>query len=110
MSDIFTFERALAGQFGWIPPWEILCDQRLHYRVELILRLEADAGAVGELEITILDSGIIGKAGKHAEHIGIRFAPAQAEAADDRQSHLVAAVREDRMALPLVALQHVEGA
>ena len=46
------------------------------------------------------------KPAERAEHARIGFGPAEAEAAGNVQRHLVAAVREQRRALPAVALQH----
>ena len=67
-------------------------------------------GRVGQLEIAVLQPRVVGEAREGAEHAGIGFRAAQAEAAGDVQRHLVAAVREQAGARPVVARQHVERA
>ena len=53
---------------------------------------------------------IVGEAREHAEHAGIAFRAAEAEAGRDRERHLVAAVREVTGARPLVFFQRGERA
>ena len=74
------------------------------------MRLEPDTGPIRELEKAVFDPGVVGKPGKNAENIGIGFAAPEAETADDGERHLVAAVGEDGMALPLVAFEHFKRA
>src|SRR5258705_12450968 len=80
----------------------------LHHCVELVLRLEPDAGPVGQSQIAIFDFGVIREPGKHAEYVRVRLAAAEPEAADDGERHLVAAVGKYRMPLPFMALEHFE--
>src|SRR5674476_870416 len=77
-----------------------------HDLVQPRLALEADAGAVGERDKAALDARIVGEAAEIAEHAGIGFRPAEAEAGGNRQRHLVAAVREHAPARPAVVRQH----
>ena len=70
------------------------CNQPSHHGIQLILRLETDTGPVRQFEKSIFYLGIIRKARKNSEHARIRFAAAQAEAADQVQGHLIAAVRK----------------
>src|SRR5690242_5591716 len=74
------------------------------------LALEADAGPIRQSQIAILKRGIVGEAAEIAEHAGIGFGAAEAEAAGDRERHLVAAMREHQAARPLMARQHLERA
>src|SRR3972149_340442 len=82
--------------------------QLAHDAVKRGLALEADAGAVGQRDGAALDAGIVGKAAEIAEHAGIGFRTAEAEAGGDGERHLVAAMREQRAALPALARQHVD--
>ena len=52
--------------------------------------------------------GIVGEAAEIAEHAGIGFRAAEAEAGGDGQRHLVAAMREHATARPAVPRQHIE--
>ena len=58
-------------------------DELAHQRVKLVLRFEADAGPVGKPQPAVVDFRVVGEACERAEHVGIRFAAAEAEAADD---------------------------
>src|SRR5215468_9324328 len=80
-----------------------------HDAVERRLPLEADAGPVGEPQITVFDLGVVGEAAEIAEHTGIGLGAAEPEAAGDRQRHLVAAVRKQARAWPAVAVEHRHG-
>ena len=74
------------------------------------MTFEADTGPIGQREITGFKLRIVGKAAKIAEHAGIGFGAAEAEAAGDGERHLIAAVREHQAARPLMPRQHIKRA
>src|ERR1035438_1367932 len=69
--------------------------QAAHDLVQRRLALEADAGAAGERDETVLDAGVVGESAEIAEHAGVGFRAAEAKAGGKRQRHLVAAVRQN---------------
>jgi hypothetical protein len=69
--------------------------QVAHEGVEFRLRLEADAGAVGQAHPAILYPCVVGVAREGAEDPRTGLAANEAEPADAGQRHLVAAARED---------------
>ncbi len=86
--------------------------QVAHEGVEFRLRLEADAGAVGQAHPAILYPCVVGVAREGAEDPRIGLAATEAEPADAGQRHLIAAVREDlraREAQPRLAFHATLG-
>src|SRR5579862_5927748 len=81
-----------------------------HDAIEPRLAFEADAGTVIQRQIAVLKYGVVGEAAEIAEHAGIGFRAAQTEAGSDRERHLVAAMRKQQTARPLVARQHLDRA
>src|ERR1700719_2348387 len=54
-----------------------------HDAIKPRLAFEADAGAIAQREIAVLELGIVGKTAKIAEHAGIGLGAAEAEAGGD---------------------------
>ena len=81
-----------------------------HDGIERRLTFEADAGPIRQREIAAVQSRIVGKAAEGTEHAGIGFRAAQAEAAGNRERHLIAAVGKQRAARPAVARKHLDRA
>src|SRR3982751_2692444 len=79
-----------------------LRDELAHDRIQRVLALEADAGALREREIAIVEHRVVGEAAEGGEHTRIGLRPAKTEAGRDGERHLVAAVREQRLSAPPV--------
>ena len=65
-------------------------------------------GRSASAQIAAIQSRVIGKSAERAEHAGIGFSTAEAEAAGDGERHLVAAMGKQRATRPAVTLQHIE--
>src|SRR5215469_10129736 len=87
-----------------------LSRQLAHDAIKPRLTFKADARTIGERKITVFKLRIVGEAAEIAEHAGIGLSPTKTEAAGDRQRHLVAAVREQEAARPLMAGERLERA
>src|SRR5690242_16608498 len=87
-----------------------LCRKRLHFRVEIRLALEADAGQFGHDDVAILDADAIGKAAIGLEQVRIALITAQSETGRDVERHLVATMRDAAARRPALCMQHIERA
>jgi hypothetical protein len=76
--------------------------------IEPCLAFEADAGAIAERQIAVVQLGVVGEAAEIAEHAGIGFGAAETQAGGDGERHLVAAVRKQQPPRPLMPRQHVQ--